>query len=62
MDNTQVEQYVELNELLDKINSLEEFLFDDYGDSVAQLGQERCDELEVELNTMRQRRSELLKL
>lgn len=46
-------------ELDKKISDLEEFLFDDYGDSVEQLGIEKVRELESELRAMKDERSEI---
>ena len=36
------------NQLINRINSLSEFLYDDYGDTVEQLGLEKTMELEKE--------------
>jgi hypothetical protein len=41
--------------LVNKIDSLSEFLYDDYGDTVDQLGIERTNELELEYKSLKER-------
>ena len=48
------------NKLSDEINELEEFLYDDYGDTVKQLGREKTAELEAKYNALRKQRSEMI--
>ena len=50
----------ELGALNNQINQLEEFLFDDYGDTVAQLGIEKVRELEAELKELKTKRAALV--
>ncbi len=42
-------------DLLDQIDSLSEFLYDDYGNTVDQLGIDKTNELESELKDLRER-------
>ena len=50
------EQDREYWSLVNQIDSLEEFLYDDYGDTVDQLGQAKTDELEKELIELKAKR------
>ena len=49
-----------INALRNQIDSLGEFLYDDYGDTVEQLGMEKTRELELEYQELKDKLSTLL--
>lgn len=48
---------VEYQNLVNEIHTLEELLYDDYGDTVEQLGQARTNELEARLIALKVKRN-----